>query len=96
MQYNFHIYNKYQWIEVKLVFSYKYVAGHIQKVGPETRDFWWDLRLKARDPSKGGSRNPRPGIPKVGFKTWDSTDRWDPKPEIYHIVKIYGLHIFLF
>lgn len=68
MQYNFHIYNKYQWIEVKLVFSYKYVAGHIQKVGPETRDFWWDLRLKARDPSQRWEKEPVTRDPKGGIQ----------------------------
>ena len=34
MQHNFHIYNQYQWVEVKLVFGYKYEAEHIWKVGP--------------------------------------------------------------
>ena len=34
MQYNFHIYNQYQWVEVKLVFGYKYVAEHNRKVCP--------------------------------------------------------------
>ena len=34
------------------------LIGHIQKVGPKTRDFWSDQRPKTRDPSYG--LDPRP------------------------------------
>lgn len=35
---------------------------HIQKVGPETRNCWWDPRSETWDPSHGWD---------IGPKTWD-------------------------
>ena len=54
---------------IKRMHSYK---QHIQKVGPETRDFWWDPRIETRDPSHRW--NPRP-------ENRHPTDRWYPRPE---------------
>ena len=55
------------------------MSRHIRKVGPETRDIWWDPRPETRSTShrwgpgseirdpKGGTRDPRPGTLKVYF-----------------------------
>ena len=55
------------------------VKRHFQKVGPETRECWWDSRPKTQYPSsrwdlgpktrepKGRTRAPRPGTLKVEF-----------------------------
>ena len=40
--------------------------GHIQKEGPETRDFWWDSRRETRDPSCICDPGPETRDPKGG------------------------------
>ena len=40
-------------------FNFK-VIRHIRKVGPETRDFWWVLRLETH--LRGGTRDPEIGF----------------------------------
>ena len=49
--------------------------GHIQKEGPETRNFWWDSRRETRDHLVSVTRDLRPGTLKVGPETQDLTHR---------------------
>ena len=53
---------------------------HIQKVGPETRDFWQNPRPGTHH--MGETRDLRPGgTLKVRPETRDSSHRWDPGPK---------------
>ena len=52
---------------------------HIQKVGPEIRGFWWDLRLRTH--LMGETWEAGPGTLKVGSQTCDSIRSWDSGPD---------------
>ena len=53
---------------------------HIRKVGPETRDCWWDPRPEPRDPSHkrdpcAETQYPKDGTKDPIAKTWDARPR---------------------
>ena len=49
------------------------MKGHIRKVGPETREFWWD-------PRPGTHFWVRPGTLKVESETQDRYFTWELRP----------------
>ena len=54
----------------------------MRKVGPKTRDCWWDPRSETRDPSDRWDPGRETRTLKVGPETRDKTHRWDPGTEI--------------
>ena len=49
------------------------IYWHIRKVGPKTREFWWEPEPKTQDP-KEGTRDPRPGTHLIGQDPRSSQD----------------------
>ena len=77
---------------------YEQNFGHIRKVGPETRDCWWDPRPKIRDPfhtwdpgpetrdPKCLSRDLRPEVQLIGGTRDYKRGTQDPRPETLEVI----------